>query len=354
MISKNHIRIISSVTARACATIAIMLACVPLASAQSAAAPIADTVPAGTTLTIGDPKTQRALELSGEVKNLPFTPKWVNISGGPRTTEAFRANALDIGAVADIPPIHATWTGLPVQIIAAAFRKDPLEHPIYKLGIAPGADINRIEDLKGKKIAFSPGQAQGALVLRILQKAGLSKDDVTLVEMPSTGDVYVSALASKLVDAAPIAEANQPRYLANYGSNGARVISHGLRDDAWHLYTLQSVLDDPAKAAAARAYVKAWAKATRWIYEHPKEWVEGYYVQDQGLKTADGEYLAKSAGEPDIPADWNDVIARQQATIDLLAKETGKERLDAEKLFDRRFEKVATQSLQATQTLGKQ
>lgn len=341
MISPNHIRIIPSITARACATIAIMLMCASLANAQSDAVPIA----AGTTLTIGDPKTQRALELSGEIKNLPFTPKWVNISGGPRTTEAFRANALDIGAVADIPPIHATWTGLPVQIIAAAFRKAPLEHPIYKLGIAPGANIESIADLKGRKIAFSPGQAQGALVLRILQKAGLTKDDVTLVEMPSTGDVYVSALASKLVDAAPIAEANQPRYLANYGSNGARVISHGLRDDAWHLYTLQAVLDDPAKAAAARAYVKAWAKATRWIYEHPKEWVEGYYVQDQGLKTADGQYLAQSAGEPDIPADWTDVIARQQATINLLAAETGNPLLDAAKLFDRRFEKVATQAL---------
>lgn len=345
MISPIHIRILASVTTGACATIAIMLMCASPANAQSGHAPIADTVPAGTTLTIGDPKTQRALELSGEVKNLPFTPRWVNISGGPRTTEAFRANALDIGAVADIPPIHATWTGLPVQIIAAAFRKAPLEHPIYKLGIAPGANIESIADLKDRKIAFSPGQAQGALVLRILQSAGLTKDDVTLVEMPSTGDVYVSALASKLVDAAPIAEANQPRYLANYGSSGARVISHGLRDDAWHLYTLQAVLDDPAKAAAARAYVKAWAKATRWIYEHPKEWVEGYYVQDQGMKTSDGEYLAQSAGEPDIPADWTDVIARQQATIDLLATETGNQRLDAAKLFDRRFEKVAIQAL---------
>lgn len=341
----NHIRITVKFNAIICATIAIVMTCATPASAQTDAA-IADTVPAGTTLTIGDPKTQRALELSGEIKNLPFTPKWANISGGPRTTEAFRANALDIGAVADIPPIHATWTGLPVRIIAAAFRKDPLEHPIYKLGIAPGSDIKSITDLKGHKIAFSPGQAQGALVLRILQKAGLTKEDVTLVEMPSTGDVYVSALASGLVDAAPIAEANQPRYLANYGGkNGARVISHGLRDDAWHLYTLQSVLDNPAKAAAARAYVKAWAKATRWIYEHPKEWVEGYYVKDQGLKTADGDYLAKSAGEPEIPADWTEVIERQQATIDLLARETGNPRLDAAALFDRRFEKVATQEL---------
>jgi sulfonate transport system substrate-binding protein len=307
---------------------------------------IPDAVPPGTTLTIGDPRTQRALELSGEIGKLPFKVIWANVSGGPQTIEAFRAKALDLGSVADIPPIHATWTGLPVKIVAASFRKDPINHPIYKLGIAPGSNVNTLADLKGKKIAYSPGQAQGALVLRILQKAGLTQKDVTLVEMPSTGDVYVSALASRLVDAAPIGEANQPRYLANYGHNGAKLLSHGLRDDPWYIYGLQSVVDDPAKAAAVREYVKAWARATEWIYRHQDQWVQGYYVEQQGLKADAGRYLAQSAGEPDIPADWNGAIQRQQATIDLLAKETGKPRLDAASLFDRRYEFLAAKALQ--------
>lgn len=308
-------------------------------------AQIPEKVPPGTTLSIGDPRTQRALELSGELKNLPFKVKWANISGGPGTIEAFRADALDLGSVADIPPIHATWTGLSVRIIGASFRKIPLDHPIYKLGIAPGSNINSIADLKGKKIAYSPGQAQGALVLRILQKAGLSQKDVTLIEMPSTGDVYVSALASKLVDAAPIGEANQPRFLINYGPNGAKLIAHGLRDDAWYIYARKSVLDDPAKAAAAREYIKAWARATEWIYKHPDEWVKGYYVEQQGLSAKDGSYLTTSAGEPDFPGTWNDVIARQQATIDLLAVETHKPRLVAGDLFDKRYETVAADAL---------
>ncbi|GAB1579242.1 ABC transporter substrate-binding protein [Bordetella petrii] len=327
---------------------ALLLAAAALcATTQAAQHAIPDTVPPGTVLRIGDPKTQRALELSGELSRLPFKIEWANISGGPRTTEAFRSRALDLGAVADIPPIHATWTGLPVKIVAAGFRRDPLNHPIYKLGIAPGARIASIADLRGKKIAYSPGQAQGALVLRVLEKAGLTQRDVTLVEMPSTGDVYVSALASGLVDAAPIAEANQPRYLLNYGKDGARLLPHGLRDDPWYLYGLQSVFDDPAKAAAAREYVRAWARAARWIYEHPDEWIRGYYVEQQGLSPADGRHLVQSAGEPDIPASWVEVIARQQATIDLLARETGKPRLNAEDLFDRRYEAVAAGALEA-------
>nr|WP_292326513.1 hypothetical protein [Mesorhizobium sp.] len=53
-------------------------------------------------------------------------------------------------------------------------------------------------------------------------------------------------------------------------------------------------------------------------------------------------------GQFDIPADWNDVIVRQQATIDLLAKELNKPAIKAEDLFDRRFEAIATNALNAS------
>ncbi|MDR2128236.1 MAG: ABC transporter substrate-binding protein [Burkholderiaceae bacterium] len=314
------------------------------ASAQQLGA-IPDTVPPHTVLRIGDPKTQRALELSGDIKKLPFKVEWLNLSGGPRTIEAFRAKALDVGSVADIPPIHANWTNLPTKIVAVGFRKDAVNHPIYQLGIAPHAGIHKIQDLKGKKIAYSPGQAQGALVQRVLIKAGLRQDEVKLVEMPSTGDTYANALASGLVDAAPLGEAIQPRFIANYGKDGARLISHGLKDDPAYLYAPVEVLADPAKAAALREYVKFWARASRWVYEHPQQWVQGWFVENQGLDRQTGEILARSAGEPDIPDDWNEAIERQQETIDLLARVGNKPRLKAAGIFDRRFEHVAGQAL---------
>ncbi|RWI85017.1 MAG: ABC transporter [Mesorhizobium sp.] len=303
------------------------------------------TIPEGTVLRIGDPETQRALELSGLIDQLPFKVEWANISGGPQTIEAFRANALDVGSVADIPPIHATWTGLKVKIIAAKFRKDPVAHPIYQLGIAPGVEVKTLADLRGKRIAFSPGQAQGALVLRVLQAAGLKKEDVNLIELPSKGDAYPVALASKQVDVAPIWGVLVKHYLHQYGADGATTIPHGLRDDPAHLYAPQAVLDDPAKAAALGEYVRYWALAARWVEQHPKEWIEGYYVATQGLNAEDGQYLVNADGQFDIPSDWNDVIVRQQATIDLLAKELNKPTIKAEDLFDRRFETIAANAL---------
>jgi len=310
-----------------------------------AGATAAEPVPPGTTLAIGDPRIEFALRLSGEIKKLPFKVNWANISGGPNTLQAFRAKVLDLGNVADIPPIHAHWTGLPVKIVAVRFRQDPTNHPIYQLGIAPGAGINSLADLRGKRIAYSPGQAQGALVLRILKKAGLSQKDVRLIELPSTTNVYANALQSRLVDAAPLGVVFAKRYLAGFAKDGAKVLSHGLRDDPDYLYAPVAVLSDPAKAAAIREYVKFWARATRWIEAHPDLWADAYYVKDQGLNAADARYTVQSSGIADIPADWNGAIERQQQTIDLIAKETGQKSFGAADLFDRRFERVAFEAI---------
>ncbi len=327
--------------------IGLLSACAGAATAggpqasQSAPAPLASTVPAGTTIKVGDPSVRVALELSGLIKELNFNVEFANISGGPQTTEAFRANALDVGSVADIPPIHATWTGLDVRIIASAYRKDPLNHPLYELGIAPGTGITSLDGLRGKKIAYSPGQAQGALVLRILEKAGLQQSDVKLVELPSTGDVYATSLASKQVDAAPLGGVQIKRYLAKYKNEGATTLRHGLRDDPGHLYSPAKILADPAKAAALAEYVRVWGKAQRWIEDHPKEWLEGYYIKDQGLSAEDGQYLIDAAGKKDLPTSWSEGIERHQQTIDLLSREQKKPRLEAASLYDKRFEAIA-------------
>ncbi|NEA33144.1 ABC transporter substrate-binding protein [Streptomyces sp. SID13031] len=304
-------------------------------------------VPDGTKIVVGDPATQVAFKLSGQLDKVSKYVEFANLSGGPQTTEAFRAHALDLGAVAEIPSIHATWTGLNVKIVASKYRLDPINHPIYQLGIAPGVQVKTLADLRGKKIAYSPGQAQGALVLKVLKKAGLTKEDVKLIELPSTGDIYPNALAAKQVDVAPIGGVSIKRYLTKYGKDGGTTIQHGLRDDAGHLYGPTESLEDAGKAAAIRAYVAAWGVAQDWIDKHPKEWIEGYYVKDQGLTEADGQWLVDNAGHPDISADWSDAIKRQQETIELLAKETNKPVIQAKDLYDLRFQSVATDAIKA-------
>jgi sulfonate transport system substrate-binding protein len=310
-------------------------------------APLPTAIPPGTTLTIGDPTTQRILEHTGWIRQLPFKVNWVEITGGPAVNEAFHAKALDVGSTADIPPIHATWIGIPVKIIAVRLREDPLNHPIYELGVAPKAGIRSLADLRGKRIAFSPGQVQGEVVLRTLQAEGLTPADVKLVELPSTGgDLYVNALAGGLVDVAPIGAGTQSkRYLAKYGPDGAQVLQHPpFRDDLTLLYTRTETLADPAKAAALRAYIVLWARANEWQRAHPDEWAKAYYVDNQGLSLEDAKDVVAAAGAPDVPSSWGDAIGLEQTAADVVGKATGHAPLIASSLFDRRFEPVAAQA----------
>jgi sulfonate transport system substrate-binding protein len=309
------------------------------------AAPLPDEVPKGTILVVGDPVTQWVFEHNGWQKQLPFTIKWAQITGGPDVTEAFHAKALDVGLGANVPPIHAVWVGLPVKIIAFRQRRDPLRHPAFVLALAPKAGIRTLADLRGKRIAFSPSQVQGQIVLQTLKAAGLGKDDVKLVELPSSigGDVYTSALASNLVDVAPIGSGIvAQRYLRKFGHDEAKILNHAdFRDDAVFAYVPVEVLENPAKAAALKQFVRWWGRAQAWQKAHPDELAKGYYVGDQGLSLADARLIIAAAGDIEVPGAWDQAVAYQQAAVDLMAPEMDKPRFDAASLFDRRFETIA-------------
>ncbi|HET6653008.1 MAG TPA: ABC transporter substrate-binding protein [Nocardioides sp.] len=311
-------------------------------------AAVPDEVPAGTVLRVGDPATQTALEESGLIDELDVEVEWANISGGPKTLEAFRADAIDVGAVADIPPLFAKWTGTDIRIVAARETVDPLNHPTYELGVAPGAGVESLEDLEGKKIAYSPGQAQGALVLRVLKQVGLEQDDVELVEMTSVDDAYVNALGSKQVDVAPLGQTLVKTYRAKYEQDGATTLQPGVRDDSWTLYAPTETLEDASIAAALKEYVAAWAKAQQWISEHPDEFAQAFYVDHEGLSPEDAKFVVDALGTFEVPTSWDEFIARHQETADLLEKEQGQEPLDVEALYDRRYEKVIANAVEGT------
>ncbi|WP_437485467.1 ABC transporter substrate-binding protein [Sorangium sp. So ce1014] len=306
-------------------------------------APIPAEFPRETRLSIGDPSAQKQLQLSGDIDRLPFRVDWQNISGGPQTIEAFRAGVLDAGSVGDTPPIHATFTGVDIKIIAVLVR----ENPIYELATAPGVRLASVQDLRGKKIAYSPGQAQGALVLRALRKAGLSPQDVTLVQLGSPE--FREALAGRQVDVAPLSGVTLLRYLNEYRADGASSISHGVRDNLSFLHVRTEALQDAHKAAALFEYARWRARAQLWAHAHPEPWIEAYYVKDQGLTAAEGRFLVESTSKPQYPGDWTDTIALTQETVDLLAEASGQKRFEATTIFDRRFQTIGAEVASAAQ-----
>jgi sulfonate transport system substrate-binding protein len=297
-------------------------------------APLPREVPAETRLRIGDPKVQKQLQLSGLISRIPFQVDWQNVTGGPQTLEAFRASALDAGSVGDTPPIHAAFTGLDIKIVAVHLR----EKASMRLALAPGLDLEGLGRLRGKRIAYAPGQAQGALVLRVLERAHIPTSEVQLVEL--TSSEFKDALGSKQVDVAPLGGPVLRRYLKQYTAQGARAIPHGERDSLSFLYVRTAVLEDPAQAAALRAYVRLRAEAQLWASEHAERWMSAYYVQNQGLSEEDARAIIDVDQAPRFPSDWREAIALTQETVDLLAKAGGRKPFKAEQIFDLRFQEL--------------
>jgi sulfonate transport system substrate-binding protein len=307
--------------------------------------PLPDHVPPGVVLRIGDPVTQWVFQHNGWEKRLPFKIQWAQITGGPDVTEAFHAGALDVGLGASVPPIHAAWTGIPVRIVAFRDYADPGDRQAWVFGISPKAQVRSIADFRGKRIAFSPSQVQAVVVLQALKAAGLKPGDVQLVELPSSigGDVYTNALASGEVDVAPLgAGIVAERYIRKFGRDGAHLLKHPpFRDDAVVAYVPETVLADPAKAAALKIFVHYWGLAQAWINDHPEELARGYYGRHQGLPIDDGRLIVAANGKANVPGDWRRAHAVEQAAIDILGPQTGHPRLHAADLFDPRFESIA-------------
>ena len=312
-------------------------------SGGAATAPLADKVPAGTRLKIASYQNTQQLQFKlAKLPELPFTvSSWVNIGAGPDVINAFRAKSLDLANNAGIPPIQAHYQGFDAKIVAI----DITRKPNYLFATKPGSDIRSVDDFKGKKLAFSQGQAQGVVLLRALKKAGLKYDDVTLV--PLTSNQFLTALQSGQVDVAPLANSQAPAYLKQYGSKGAHTIATDVVDLLNLLWAPVSVLNDKAKAAAVAAYIPQWAQGQVWQYENPGVWNQEFYVKTQNLTLAQAESISALANKPLFPPSWTEAIAWEQETADLLAEGGFVKKFDVSSLFDHRFQGIAAKSVPA-------
>jgi len=314
------------------------------AQTQGAASkPLADKVPAGTSLKIASYQGTQQLQFKlAKLPALPFTvSNWLNIGAGPDVINAFRAQSLDLANNAAIPPIQAHYQGFDAKIVAI----DITRKPNYLFATRPGSDIRSVKDFKGRKLAFSQGQAQGVVLLRALKQAGLTYDEVDLV--PLTSNQFLTALQSGQVDIAPLANQQAPAYLKQYEPKGARAITTDVVDLLNLLWAPTSVLNDPAKAAAVAAYIPQWARGQVWTYENPDVWNEEFYVRTQNLTAAQAKSISDLANKPLFPPSWDEAVKWEQETADLLAEGGFVKKFDVSSLFDHRFEDIAAKAVPA-------
>ena len=198
------------------------------------------------TLRVGVQKDgiRAVLEKTGALDGAPYDVEFSTFQFGPPLVEAAGADKIDLAWVGSTPPIFGAAAGSDFKIIAAVKERDAQENSIL---VPPDSPIQKVEDLKGKKIAVPKGSSAHGLLLNALNRVGLSGGDVKPGSSPPAD--ALAAYSAGQVDALVIWD---PFTIQAKQDLEARAITGGEPDEAGLGFEIASAkaLEDDAKRAA--------------------------------------------------------------------------------------------------------
>jgi sulfonate transport system substrate-binding protein len=101
--------------------------------------------------------------------------RWVQSLGSNKALEFLNAGSLDFGSTAGAAALVAKINGNPIESIYVYSR------PEWTALVTKSADITKVADLKGKRIAVTRGTDPHIFLVRALAENGLTEKDVKLV-----------------------------------------------------------------------------------------------------------------------------------------------------------------------------
>jgi sulfonate transport system substrate-binding protein len=241
------------------------------------------------TLHIGDQAgsgSQALLTAAGLINKLPFKADWSDFTSGPPMLQAMGSGSIDIGAVGDAPPVFAAAGGSKIAVVAAT-----VGNPAASALLVPkGSSVHSVAQLKGQSIAVSEGSSANYHLLAVLKQADLTVKDVKIENLQPAQ--ALAAFASGHIAAwdiwSPYIEQAQVQH-------GARILVNGKPIGKTYSFEVASrtALDNPAKAAAIKAYLKLINQAHTWANTHQAAWA-ATWAKATGLPAS---IMAKAAAD---------------------------------------------------------
>lgn len=255
-----------------------------------------------------------------ELEVLPFT------NPGDQKA-ALLAGELDMTGTTLVTAISAAAAGEPIKVVCSLCNK------CSALVVGKDSGIEQEADLKGKTIAYVPGTMHHALLLDVLERAGLDAEkDVELVRI----DFFDmgQALADGTIDAFCSGEPYpSDAVLKGYG----RVLSYPYFDDsistinAGMIVTEDTIKNNPE---LVQALVNAHMKATDYLKENQDVWFDKSY--EFGTTK---EIMEISAQNIELCGDIDEAFIQHTKNLAQKMKELGiiNEVPDVDAMFDLSF-----------------
>ncbi len=197
---------------------------------------------------------------------LGFTVTWTEFTSGPPLLEALNAGSLDFGATGAPPPIFAQAAGADL-VYALATKASPLTNAIL---VPKDSPITGAEGLKGQQVAVAKGSSAHALLIKALEQAGLTWDDVEPVYLQPA-----DAKAAFEGGSVGVWSIWDPYYAATELAIDARAIATGetvgVSNRSFYLAARSFATDHADALAAVEA---ALTQSDAWAGDHPDEVAE--------------------------------------------------------------------------------
>lgn len=102
-------------------------------------------------------------------------------SNGPESTEALNAKGIDFAFFGDVPAVVGNANNPDIKVISSFWNAEEG----YYLIARNVSGIEKLEDIKGKRIAFGAGTNSHKLILKFLQAVNLKESDVEMINLSS-------------------------------------------------------------------------------------------------------------------------------------------------------------------------
>lgn len=221
-----------------------------------------------------------------------------NFTSGKQCLETVIAGAADIATTAEAPTTAATMAQQPIAFLAR------MEYSDLKTLTATSANVATLADLKGKRIGFTAGTGGEVYTMAVLKQAGLTPDDVSLVNLRP--QEMLAALTSKSIDAYNTWEPHVSNGEKTLGDQVVQLDTKGIYSETFNIVTMVDYLDK--NPVVAEQFMQALIDAEAWIKANREDAIT-LIADTVGMK------------QEDLAAIWDDYIYEvvlDQKVLDIL------------------------------------
>lgn len=243
--------------------------------------------------------------LEKTLEPLGYAVTWSEFTSGPPLLEAINVGSIDFGTTGDTPPLFAQAAGADLVYVGA------LSNPGTTSAVLVPKDspVKTIADLKGRKVAFVRGSNANNIIIRVLEKGGLTFKDIQPVSL-SPADAR-AAFERGAIDAWVIWD---PYYALAEQSGSARVLTNAAGIvDSYSFYLARRAFAD-RNPGVITAVIGEIARASEWAAANPVDYAQ-LQSKENGIDLAIQTVAAKREGRRIAYID-DAIVAKQQRIAD--------------------------------------